>query len=253
MADWDSEQYLKFGDQRTQPARDLASRLAGLSPRSAADIGCGPGNSTAVLKSFFPDADVIGIDSSPDMTAKARASYPELKFRLCDVWSLDGTFDLLFSNACLQWVPDHRSLIPFLMNRLNDGGELAVQIPMNDEEPLFGIIRQTVADPAWGLDDVQTAHSRPVLSPSDYYDILSGCSVRFDMWQTKYYHRLDGHKSLLEWVKGTRLRPYLDAMDAGRAQDFEAEILRRTEAAYPLLCDGGVMLCFRRFFFIARK
>ena len=154
MSDWNPKQYLKFEAQRTQPSLDLAMRLRRYAPKSILDLGCGPGNSTAVLREVFPDAALCGLDSSQNMIDKARAAHPALSFRLGDVQALEGTYDLLFSNACLQWLPDHRRLLPHLMHSLNDGGVLAVQIPMNPDEPLFRIIRQTAADPKWELKNV---------------------------------------------------------------------------------------------------
>lgn len=249
--EWDALQYLTFGDFRTRPAADLAARVASRRPRSVVDIGCGPGNSTAVLAAVFPGADIEGIDNSPGMIAKARASCPAMRFRLCDAAALAGTYDLLFSNACLQWIPGHETLIPFLMGRLNAGGALSVQIPMNGDEPLFRIIEETAAEPQWGLDGAALAHNA-TLRPSDYADILAGCSSAYDMWETKYYHPLPDHRALVAWVKGTRLRPYLEHLGA-RAAAFEAEITEKAERVYPVGRDGKVTLGFRRFFFVAEK
>ena len=150
MSDWDSSQYLKFEKQRTQPARDLLVRLKAYKPHTVADIGCGPGNSTSAIAECFPNAELIGIDSSPNMIEKAKTRYPKLKFKLCDALELEGKYDLLFSNACLQWIPNHTILIPALMNKLNEKGVLAVQIPMNDEEPLFQIIQEVRQNPNGG-------------------------------------------------------------------------------------------------------
>ena len=150
MADWNSEQYLKFREQRTQPARDLAMRIQHSAPKSAIDIGCGPGNSTSILKEIFPGADLLGIDSSANMIDRAKAEHPDIAFRVCDARSLSGSYDLLFSNACLQWIPDHASLIPFLMEHLCEHGALAVQIPMNSEEPLFRLFGEIAQQAGMG-------------------------------------------------------------------------------------------------------
>lgn len=140
MAEWNSGLYRKFENQRTQPARDLAERIKGTNPHTVLDIGCGPGNSTAVLKAVFPCAQITGIDNSENMIQRAKSEYPDIQFELCDVHAILGRYDVLFSNACLQWVPEHRTLIPELMSKLNDGGILAVQMPMNGDEPLYKII-----------------------------------------------------------------------------------------------------------------
>ncbi len=252
MADWNAEQYLKFEQQRTRPARDLLLQLNGRAPRTAVDIGCGPGNSTAAIAACFPDAALVGIDSSPNMIERAQAAYPALRFRLCDALQLAGKYDLLFSNACLQWIPDHATLIPALMNRLNDGGVLAVQIPMNGEEPLFRIIREAAAEPRWGLQAV-TPQPDETLAPAAYFDILSGCAASFDLWETRYYHRLPGHRALVDWVKGTRLRPYLDCLSEADGEAFMREIQARAARVYPVQSSGEVVLGFRRFFFTAVK
>lgn len=252
MADWNSEQYLKFREQRTQPARDLIMRIQRNAPKSVVDIGCGPGNSTFLLKEFFPNADLLGIDSSANMIERAKAEHSDIAFRVCDARSLSGSYDLLFSNACLQWIPDHASLIPFLMDKLNDHGVLAVQIPMNGEEPLFKLIHEIAQEPEWGLHDVPLQPNE-ALTPQSYFDILSGCSSSFDIWETKYYHRLQNHKALVEWVKGTRIRPYLDHLNETDGAAFEDEIVCQSRNIYPPTENGEVVLGFRRFFFVAVK
>ena len=252
MADWNSSQYLKFKNQRTQPAVDLAMRMINRKPKKIADIGCGPGNSTSVLKSVFPESYIIGIDNSPNMIEKARNLHPDMEFGLCGALELEGTYDMLFSNACLQWIPDHETLIPALMNKLNDGGVLAVQIPMNGEEPLFQLIKETAAEPKWGLEKVKLQPNE-TLTPLAYFDILADCSTSFEIWETKYYHCLEDHKALVEWVKGTRLRPYLDFLGETRGNEFEHEIVEGAKKIYPIRKNGGVILGFRRFFFTAEK
>ena len=251
MSDWNSIQYLKFKSERTQPAIDLAVRIKN-DPQTIVDIGCGPGNSTKVLRDIFPNAEILGIDSSPNMIEKAKTEYPDISFRLCDALALEGTYDLLFSNACLQWIPDHVTLIPSLMEKLNDGGILAVQIPMNGDEPLFCLIREVADEPKWGLSGVKL-QSNETLTPTEYYNILSGCSSAFNTWEIKYYHTMPDHKALVDWVKSTRLRPYLDYLGAERGAEFEAELVKRSKKLYPIMSDGNVVLGFRRFFFTAQK
>lgn len=248
MSDWDPEQYLRFGDERTRPARDLAMHV-GIKPGTIVDVGCGPGNSTLVLRDMFPDADIEGIDSSPEMIEKARSGNPGMDFRVGDARCLDGNYDLIYSNACLQWIPDHETLIPSLMERLNEGGVLAVQMPMNAEEPLYRLIDDVVREPKWKLDP--DIHSGQVLTPGEYHNILSSCSSAFDMWETRYYHRMPDHRALVEWVKGSRLRPYLECLDDQTAREFEDEIVERSKDLYPVMDDGNVVLGFRRFFFTA--
>lgn len=252
MTDWNSNLYLKFRKERTQPAIDLANRLRVYHPNRIADIGCGPGNSTAVIQSVFPTAEVIGLDNSSSMIEKAKAEHPDLQFQLCDVNHLSGTFDMLFSNACLQWLPGHDVLLPRLMDHLHPGGVLAVQIPMNQHEPLFRMIREVSDEPRWGFRNTHF-DVNDVREPQEYYDILCGCSSEFQMWETVYCHSLPSHEALVDWVRGTRLRPYLAALDSEGAAAFEEELLLRVKDVYPIQKDGNVLLRFRRFFFVAER
>lgn len=250
MSDWNSNLYLKFKQQRTQPAIDLVSRIHTLTPNKIVDLGCGPGNSTAVLHSAFPNAYILGIDNSQNMIDKAKEEHSELSFRLCDAHGLDGGYDLIFSNACLQWIPDHKELLPELMGKLSDGGTLAVQIPCNGNEPLYRIASEVAADSKWGFQNI-VLEPNGVLSSEEYFNILSDCSSSFDIWETVYYHALPSHQALIDWMKGTRLRPYLNALSEEQAVLFEKEILDRATEAYPVMKNGTVVLKFRRLFFTA--
>lgn len=252
MSDWNPEKYLLFQKQRTQPAIDLANRVRDCAPKTIVDIGCGPGNSTEVLRKVFPEAEILGIDSSPGMIDRARAKYGELDFSLCSAVDLDGAYDLLFSNACLQWIPNHRELIPQLMGKLTDGGVLAVQMPMNHEEPLYQIIRAVAAESKWDFQKVYF-ETNDTLAPEEYFDILSKCAGRFEQWETVYYHVLPSHEKLIDWVRETRLRPYLAILDDGQKQQFEGEILARVKATYRPAQSGDVVLKFRRFFCVASR
>lgn len=255
MSDWSSEQYLKFKSQRTQPAVDLAKRIAADQPKNILDIGCGPGNSTAVLKERFPGADILGVDNSENMIDKAKASYPDLDFRICDVTcELDklDTYDVIFSNACLQWIPNHREFIPAVFGKLNEKGVLAVQIPMNGEEPLFKIMSKVIAESRWNFSDMNIETNETLL-PEEYFDILSSCTESFDIWETVYYHRMPSIEAMVEWVKGTRLRPYINALDKSNAKLLENEIAERAAEIYGKHKNGEIIFKFRRFFFTAAK
>lgn len=252
---WDSEQYLKFKKQRTQPAIDLAKRISVERPKNILDIGCGPGNSTSVLRKRFPQACILGVDSSEDMIKKAKESYPDMNFALCDVTTgLDklGTYDVIFSNACLQWIPNHRAFIPMLFHRLNKNGVLAVQMPMNGQETLFKIMNEVIAEPQWGFSSMNIETNETLL-PEEYFDILSSCTGNFDIWETVYYHNMPSVEAMVEWVKGTRLRPYLNALDKTKAKSLEKEITRRAAAVYNVQENGEIIFKFRRFFFVASK
>jgi len=256
MSDWNSQLYLQFAAQRTQPAIDLAARLTVSAPKKMLDIGCGPGNSTAVLMNRYPEANATGVDSSKDMLDRARADHPEAQYVLCDVSSqlrvLDNDWDVIFSNACLQWVPDHPCLLPQLMSMLRKGGQLAVQIPVNHREPIQRIIEQTAATPRW-CSHFSFKNVYHTLDQEMYYNLLSAISSRIEIWQTTYYHVLPSHEAILEWYRSTGLKPYLDVLNDSDKVDFEAEILDGLRREYPTLADGCVLFPFPRLFFIAEK
>lgn len=259
MSDWNSEQYLKFETERTQPSIDLARRVKQVipGPNIIADLGCGPGNSTTVLRGEFPDSRLFGIDNSPNMITSAKRNHPGIEFLLGDVHHLHGRYDLMFSNACLQWVPGHRLLIPQLMESLNPGGVLAVQVPMVEQTPLFRIIAEVANDPRWNLGDVLRGKNG-TLRPEEYFDILAATSSDFTQWETTYYHRMPSADALVEWVKGARMQRYLAVLDerdeTGKAAErFEQEVTWRVNSAYVPQANGEVILRFRRFFFIAKK
>ncbi len=255
MSEWNSEQYLRFKQQRTQAAADLTNRIAGNRPKHVLDIGCGPGNSTKVLKEAFPQADILGVDNAEDMIKRAKATYSDIRFRLCDVLleleSL-GSFDVIFSNACLQWIPNHREFIPRVFDRLNAGGVLAVQMPMNAQEPLFQIMDSVVKETKWGFTHTEI-ETNGTLPPEDYFDILSGCTENFDIWETVYYHNMPNIQAMVEWIKGTRLRPYLNMLDGETALELEQEIASKAAAVYKKQSNGEIIFQFRRFFFTAVK
>lgn len=248
MTPWNPTQYLRFADFRTQPARDLALQLWGREARSVLDIGCGPGTSTAVLRAVLPHADVTGMDADPAMLARARADHPDLVFEQGDAARVQGTWDVLFSNSCLQWVPDHRTLLGSLMDHLEPGGILAVQMPMNDDAPLYRAIKDTAE--AWGLHPQDLGHQ--LLSIPEYEDLLARRTSVWRVWETVYHHRLASRDALIAWVRGSRLRPY-EALLAGETERhaFEREILAKAAPSYPEGPDGSIDFAFRRLFLTA--
>ena len=252
MSTWNPELYLKFRQQRTQPSIDLANRVKKYAPKTAIDIGCGPGNSTAVLRGAFPEARIMGIDSSTEMIAQAWKNYPDMAFTVADAREIPGQYDLLFSNACLQWIPDHETLIPGLMEHVAPGGCLAVQMPMNLDEPFYRVIDEVSRERDWGFDGSEQEHNT-TLTPEEYYDILAGCTKSFDAWETVYYHRMPDCESMIEWVRSARLRPYLNALTPEAGEAFTARILKETNKLYRPMADGNVLFRFRRFFFIGER
>ena len=253
MPAWDPGQYLRFGAERTRPAQDLCARIPG-APRRILDLGCGPGNSTAVLRERWPDAAITGLDSSPEMIAQARAGHP------AGTWILDRAesygppepLDLVFSNAVLQWLPDHARLLPRLMGWIAPGGCLAVQIPAGGRTGLRAALAIVAARPRWqaalaGAEAALTFHDAPF-----YYDQLAPIAGRVDLWETVYHHPLASHEALVAWYEATGLRPYLDRLpDPAARTAFKAELLEACREEFPVAADGKVVLPFRRLFLVA--
>lgn len=256
MPRWNSQQYLQFQAERTQPAVDLAGRIALLNPGAVLDVGCGPGNSTQVLAERFPKARILGVDSSEEMLQTARESYPALSFRRCDASNdlpeLGETFDVVFSNACLQWVPDHPKVFRQMMELLNPGGVLAVQVPMNDQEPIHQILSQTAQSTRW-REKIASPRIFYTLSQEEYFNLLGSMTEDFTLWQTTYLHRMPSHQAIMEWYKGTGMRPYLQALPAAERPAFEQDVYRQVEQAYPIQSNGEIIFRFPRFFMLAVK
>lgn len=256
MSNWNSSQYLKFERERTQPSLDLISRIGLHAPRKILDVGCGPGNSTAALKERFPESHVLGIDSSSEMIRAAKAHYSDIDFALCDaaneLQQLDHDFDLVFSNACIQWVPNHEKLLSDMASLLRTGGILAVQTPMNDKEPIHRIIEELISSAHW-KEKIPVKRIFYNLLPEQYYDLLSSLFTEFSIWETTYYHALHSHDDIIEWYKGTGLRPYLGALSEEDGNRFTAQVKEALLQAYPLQKNGDVIFRFPRFFFTAQK
>jgi trans-aconitate 2-methyltransferase len=254
MADWSASQYLKFEDERTRPARDLLAHVPLESARKVYDLGCGPGNSTELLMARYPDAEVTGVDSSPDMLRQARERLPQCGFVEADLahWAAPSDADLLYSNATFQWVPDHPSVLERLLSGLEPGGVLAVQMPDNTNEPSHVWMREVANEPQWARLIPQSAFERADLpSPGAYYDALKPLCARLDIWHTHYQHALDGPEAVTEWFKGTALRPFVDPLTAEQRQAFLQAYTARIAAAYPARYDGKVLLRFPRLFIVA--
>ena len=253
MGEWDSKQYTKFEKERTQPSVDLISRID-IQPDSVLDIGCGPGNSTNQLAKRFPGAHILGIDSSENMLERARKAYPEMEFEKClvpDGLAEFGTFDLIFSNACLHWIPEHETLLPKIKDKLNPGGMLAVQIPLTQEAVFYKLLHELLRGEKW--QKLNTVHNFHNPAPNVEYDILSGCSSKIDMWESTYYHVLPGHSAVLEWYKGSGLKPYLDILNDAEKAEFQNELLDIVRKNIPIQADNTVILKMPRLFFTARK
>jgi trans-aconitate 2-methyltransferase len=259
VADWNAAQYLKFERERTRPAYDLLSQVAIDAPKLVVDLGCGPGNSTALLLTRWPAACVVGVDSSPDMLANARQRLPGAKFLEADVthWPSqenDQEADLLFSNATLHWLPEHRELMPRLMRGVARGGLLAIQMPDNLRAPSHVALRETAADERWRERLAGVGEARfTVLTANDYYDLLAPLCDEVEIWHTTYEHVLPDIPAIAEWTKGTGARPFLDRLDATQQAQFLASYIERLHASYVPRADGKVLFAFERIFIVARR
>lgn len=254
---WSAEQYVKFEDERTRPVRDLLTAVPGVYARSVIDIGCGPGNSTEVLIARFPRAVATGMDSSEDMVKAARKRLPEIRFDVADIarWDAQGPYDVILANAVLQWLPDHATLLPALVSKLAVDGSLAIQIPNNLDEPTHRLIREIAADGPWAAKLAESAGQRsPRQSAEWYYRILRPIASRVDIWQTTYHHPLaGGAAAVVEWFKGTGLRPYLDPLNETERASYLKRYTDAVAEAYPALPDGTVLLPFPRLFMVATR
>ncbi|RFU36266.1 hypothetical protein B7463_g126, partial [Scytalidium lignicola] len=254
--DWSATQYLKFEKERTRPSRDLLSQVPLESPRRAIDLGCGPGNSTAVLAERYPQAKILGIDSSPDMIEKANASYSDIEFALNDLqtYTPEEPVDLLFSNAVFQWVKyaDRFPIIKRLIQSQQPGGVFAFQVPDNHLEPSHEAMRAVAHNGPWAetLSRLQPSLG-PFQTPQQIYDELIPLCSSINIWHTYYQHPVDGHEAVVEWVKGTGLRPFIDPLSAEERQGFLEAYLEALKMRYTTSVDGKVLLRYPRLFMVA--
>jgi trans-aconitate 2-methyltransferase len=256
MMGWNPDLYLKFGGERTRAAADLLARVSVASPARVIDLGCGPGNSTALLRARWPTADITGLDNDPAMLAAARASDPGVRWVQdgASLWTSDGDYDVVFSNALLQWLGPHTHVLDWWFAAVAPGGALAVQLPVaHPRSPLHRIVQEVAALPEWAAKlagcDTAVCHE-----PGFYYDVLCEQAARIDLWESEYSHVMDGPDAIVTWLRATRLRPFLAALpdDETRGR-FEAALLERLAAAYPRRADGRVLFPFPRLFFVATK
>ncbi|MBS0470361.1 MAG: trans-aconitate 2-methyltransferase [Proteobacteria bacterium] len=251
---WNPATYLAFADERTRPAAELLARVPNIAPGRVVDLGCGPGNSTELLCARWPDAKIEGLDSSPDMLVKARASGVAADWIEADVatWQAAAPYDVIFSNATFQWLGGHPELLPRLAGYVKSGGTFAFQVPHNMDAPSHVLMRETASNGPWAqrLADVREVS---VLPPEAYYDILKPHAAAVDIWETEYLHVLSGEDAVYHWVSGTGLRPFVQALDAGERDAFVAAYKARLNAAYPRRADGATLFPFKRLFVIARR
>lgn len=256
MPTWDAKQYLRFEEERTQPCRDLLARIPVRSPARVIDLGCGPGNSTAVLARRWPKAEIVGLDSSAEMLARAREAYPLGTWVQGDLaeWQSDEPFDVVFSNAALQWAPDHHALLPQLHSHVAPGGVLAVQVPAHPDAVPHRLLRELAGADRWRGHFERAVIEWSVRTAAEYYDILAPHAARLDLWVTDYLHILPSVEAIAEWYRGTGMRPYLDALpDEDLRGRFVREFVAALAPHYEPRRDGRVIFPFRRLFLVAGR
>jgi trans-aconitate 2-methyltransferase len=256
MNDWNPDRYLKFKNERTQPSIDLVSRIDFADPKTIIDFGCGPGNSTQVLVNRWPKARIIGLDNSPAMIAKARKDYPEQEWVLADAASYepDVKVDIVFSNAAIQWIPNHKKLINKFYNLLSDNGIVAVQMPQFWDMPVGKIIKKVSKDSRWISQTEKASKLIRIHDYSFYYNRLYVLFKKVEIWETYYMHTLDSQMSIIDMIISTGMKPYLEKLDSDEAKrEFIDEVLKGIQKFYSLQKDGKVIFPFKRLFFISRK
>ena len=254
--DWNPNLYLKFANERTQPSLDLIARIGLDKPARLIDLGCGTGNSTEALRRRWPGAEVTGLDNSARMLETAARDYPAGKWVQADInaWAAETPYDLVFSNATLQWVKGHATLIPRLFAQVAPGGALAVQMPHSGKMAVRKLILATADDSAWRERMGAARNATAIESSETYYDLLAPLSSRLDLWETEYMHVMADPDAILEWIRATSLRPFLDALAGADARAaFEAQLRGRVDAAFPVRADGKRLFPFMRLFFVAYR
>lgn len=258
---WNAKLYSQFLDLRTRPARDLLAAIPDyVQPKHIYDLGCGPGNSTIILKDRWPEAEIIGIDSSKDMLKEAQMNYPNIHFMACDIAHFEPTqkIDCLFANASLQWLPTHEVLIPKLLTYLNVGGVFAFQMPNNFHSPSHQVTFELLSNQAaWQplLKQLRyAALTEPLYNSMKYYDLLTQAGTHsVQLWETEYFQEMSGYSSIFDWVQGTGLRTVLSAMTETEQTQFKQAYIAAIAKRYPAQKNGKVLLPFRRIFMVGFK
>lgn len=254
MADWSPSLYTQFEDERTRPARDLLAQVPLAAAGKIVDMGCGPGNSTELLAARYPQAELTGLDSSPAMLEEARRRLPDAHFALADArqWVPEPATDLVFANAIYQWVPEHLAVLPKVLAAMGEGGCLAVQMPDNMAEPSHVLMREVASEGPWA-DRLCGAARLPLPPVTTYYNALKPFARHVEIWHSIYNHALADAGAVVEWVKSTGLKPFLDPLPADERAEFLARYLAKITEAYPAAVDGRVLLRFPRLFIVAAR
>jgi len=258
---WDPAQYAKFADLRLRPALDLLARVPVASAARVVDLGCGTGNVTEHLAARWPTATIVGVDGSPEMLAEAKArriamrAGGQVEWQLANLqeWHADAPVDVLYSNAALHWLGNHDTLFPALFAQVTPAGALAVQMPRNFDAPSHRIAGDLASSSRWVSQLGDLVKPPPVHPPAAYFAWLTASGARVAIWETEYLQPLRGARPVLEWIKGTYLRPMLDRLSPVEQIEFEGEYAQRAAEAYPADRDGVTLFPFRRLFLIATR
>ena len=253
---WDSQLYLRYERERTQPSIDLLSKIGLESPGEIIDLGCGPGNSTLVLRERWPAARITGLDSSTAMIEKARQSQATVEWRVGDIqtWYEPKRFDLIFANASLHWVGDHESLTKRLIEAVKPSGVFAFQMPALYNQPAGQAIRDVSESPAWKSHRLSDRHVLRTHTPGEYYDWLAPLSKQLQIWETVYFHEMANHEAIVEFYSSTALKVYLEGLPTAELKDqFKASVLEAFRSLFPTQRNGKVLFSFRRIFVIAAR
>ena len=252
---WDPSVYLAFDNERTRPAIELAARIPLSTPHLVIDLGCGPGNSTAVLAKRWPAARFIGVDGSAEMLAAARKTSLNADWQQANLatWTAAAPVPLIFSNAAFQWVDGHDAIFPRLLSQLEPNGVLALQMPRNFDAPSHVLLRETAASGPWASKVMRLNRTKPVAEPAAYYAMLAPHAASIDIWETEYLQGLDGDDAVFKWVSGTALIPYRDALYGVERDAFLDEYRERLSRTYPRAANGKTLFPFKRIFIIARR
>jgi len=256
MTSWDPSEYMRFGDERTRPSVDLAARIADESPARVIDLGCGPGNSTRVLRARWPEARIIGLDNSAEMIESARSEQPEGEWVLAGIedWAADSPFDVVFSSAALQWIPSHAALVESLFANVTSGGAFAFQIPSAAFAAVRTLIHNIALEGPWADRMVGPLGELTMEAPGLYYDRLAPLARAVDIWETEYFHVMDSAPAIVDWIATTGLRRFLAALESEEeTQAFLALLHERVARSYRPQLDGRVLFPFKRTFVIAYR
>jgi trans-aconitate 2-methyltransferase len=254
--DWQPALYKRFAGERERPALDLIERIPLDNPGFILDLGCGAGNVTALLRARWPQARLMGMDNSPAMLKAAREVLPDVDFVEGDAarWSPPEPADLLFTNAVLQWLPDHERLFPHLFGHLKPGGVLAVQMPRNFDRPSHKLMMETAKAGPWRTKlGPQIDRPQPVAEPAFYARLIASLTNAADIWEIDYLMRLQGDNPVVTWTRATGLRPFLEPLEEEERKRFEAHYAARIRTAYPPESDGSTLFAFRRLFIVASR